>query len=241
MREKELSQEIAAGILHELENDRVLVERLSTAEKVAEVLGSKIMEGQFRPGSRLPEEIIASTLAVSRNTVREAFRLLSHERLASHEPNRGMFVSKPSIEDLKDIYDVRRLVEGNAVRRVMGPGSPPALTAIATSIDEGMAAAEAGDWQKVGTADLSFHRALVSLLGSQRMDDLMRKVLSELRLVFHVMDHPERFHSPYLARNEEIYRHLETLDGIGAEKKLLEYLADSERQLLSAYQESGSS
>lgn len=220
----------------ELERGRVLLDRASTAERVTELLHLKIMEGLFPPGARLPEERIASTLSVSRNTVREAFRLLSHERLVTHEPNRGVFVSNPTVDDLIDVYRVRRMVEGSAARMIASaPRS--ALDAVGSAVDEGKDAVRKGRWHDAGTSDLNFHRAIVSLAGSPRMDELMRRVLSELRLVFHVMDDPERFHGPYLERNIQIFELLKDLNGVKAEEELLNYLDDAERQLLEAYRE----
>lgn len=232
----DVSVVVNANVFAELERDRALLERGSAAERVADVLRTKIMEGLFPPGARLPEEIIASTLAVSRNTVREAFRLLSHDRLASHEMNRGVFVSDPTAEDLIDLYRVRRMAEGNAARMVPS-ASGPAFYAIKVAVEDGKAAASAGRWQDVETADINFHQALVALAGSTRMNQLMRRVLTELRLVFHIMADPERFHASYLDRNVEIFELLEARDGLGAEQKLLTYLDDAEHQLLAAYEE----
>lgn len=231
-----MTLEINNDTFTELERDRALLDRVSTAERVTELLRLKIMEGRFSPGDRLPEEMIASTLSVSRNTVREAFRLLSHERLVIHEPNRGVFVSNPTVEDLADVYRVRRMVEGSTIRMIAGL-NPSAFDPIGAAVDKGRAAAKAGLWHEAGTADLSFHQALVSLAGSPRMDELMRKVLSELRLVFHIMDDPERFHGPYLERNMEIYELLKASDSVRAERELLRYLNDAESQLLDAYRE----
>ncbi|MGH9068098.1 MAG: GntR family transcriptional regulator, partial [Acidimicrobiales bacterium] len=70
-----------------------------------------------------------------------------------------------------------------------------------------------------------------------RVDEMMRRVLAELRLVFHVMGDPERFHAPYLDRNHEIAGLLERGEGAAAEQALLTYLDDAEAQLLNAYAE----
>ncbi|NUK82651.1 GntR family transcriptional regulator, partial [Streptomyces lunaelactis] len=94
-----------------LEGDRALLGRSSTAERVADILRDRITEGYFPPGARLSEESIGGALGVSRNTLREAFRLLTHERLLVHELNRGVFVRMVTVEDLEDIYRVRMLVE----------------------------------------------------------------------------------------------------------------------------------
>ena len=74
----------------ELAADRRLLGRTSTVERLADILRSRITEGYFKPGDRLPEDSIGKALEVSRNTLREAFRLLTHERLLVHELNRGV-------------------------------------------------------------------------------------------------------------------------------------------------------
>ncbi len=229
------AQPVADDVAARLRRDRAaLAERSSTAERVAEMLRTRIIEGLFPPGSRLPEEVIADGLAVSRNTVREAFRLLSHEGLAAHEFNRGVFVPVPELEDVVDVYRVRRVVEVGAAGMV-ATASPSALRAVRAAVDGGRRAARANRWDDVGTADLAFHQAIAGLAGSPRIDDMMRRILAELRLVFHIMADPQRFHAPYLDRNQKIAEVLERGDGDGAVRELLVYLDDAQAQLLEAY------
>ncbi len=82
----------ASGWTAELVSARRSLARASTAEKVADILRDMVMEGRVLPGTKLAEDSIADALQVSRNTLREAFRLLNHERLVVHELNRGVFV-----------------------------------------------------------------------------------------------------------------------------------------------------
>jgi DNA-binding GntR family transcriptional regulator len=215
--------------------DRALLSRTSTAERVAAILRTRIIEGYFPPGTRLAEDAIGSALGVSRNTLREAFRLLSHERLLTHELNRGMFVRTLTVEDLVDLYRVRRFVECGVVRTVAGPH--PGLAAVAAAVEDGERALDSREWQALGTANIKFHQALVALAGSPRSDDLMSGILAELRLVFHVMADPQRFHEPYLARNRQILEQLQLGDGPGAAEALDVYLRDAENQLVQAFAE----
>jgi DNA-binding GntR family transcriptional regulator len=210
--------------------DRERLDRGSAAERVSDVLRQRIMEGFFPPGVRLPEGALCSALGVSRNTLREAFRLLGHERLVAHELHRGVFVRVPSEADIVDLYRVRSIVECGAVRDLRNP-SEAQLDKVREPVRAGLQAAEAGDWQTVGTADLLFHQALASLAGSERLDELMRSVLAELRLVFHLMASPREFHEPYLARNEEIVRLIDAGETQAAARVLAGYLADAESQL----------
>ncbi|MEU0035640.1 GntR family transcriptional regulator [Streptomyces sp. NPDC006333] len=216
-----------------LADDRALLGRTSTAERVADILRSRVAEGYFLPGTRLSEDSIGGALGVSRNTLREAFRLLTHERLLVHELNRGVFVRVLTVEDVEDIYRTRTLVECAVVR---GLGEPPyALDDLARAVEEGQRAAREGDWKAVGTANIHFHRELVALAGSSRTDEVMRSVFAELRLAFHVVDDPRRLHEPYLTRNREILETLRAGDRGAAERLLAVYLDDSLERVVEVY------
>ncbi|MFI6209808.1 GntR family transcriptional regulator [Streptomyces sp. NPDC051041] len=219
--------------LTSLAGDRALLGRTSTAERVSDILRSRISEGFFPPGTRLSEDGIGGALGVSRNTLREAFRLLTHERLLVHELNRGVFVRVLTVGDVEDIYRTRALVECAVVR---GLGAPPYdLAALREAVEEGRRAAREGDWKSVGTANIHFHRELVALAGSERTDELMRSVFAELRLAFHVVDEPRRLHEPYIARNQEILQALRAGDRAGAERLLSVYLDDSLKEIVEVY------
>ncbi|WP_433296129.1 GntR family transcriptional regulator [Pseudonocardia sp. CA-142604] len=204
---------------------------------MAAILRSRISDGYFPPGTRLAEDSIGTALGVSRNTLREAFRLLSHERLLVHELNRGMFVRTYTIEDVVDVYRVRRIVECGVVRALRDP--VPSLAGVAAAVEEGEAPLRHADWQALGTANLRFHQELVALAGSARTNELMSGLLAELRLVFHGMANPRRFHEPYLARNREILDRLRAGDGPGAADDLEVYLRAAEDQIVAAYTRRG--
>ncbi|TKA01191.1 GntR family transcriptional regulator [Actinacidiphila oryziradicis] len=222
----------------ELSAGAALLAQSSTADRVAEVLRTRIVEGLLAPGTRLSEEAIGAALMVSRNTLREAFRLLCKEHLAVHQMNRGVFVRVLSVDDVVDLYRLRRLIECAGVRAI-GQCPPGTLDAVRVAVDDAERAVTSARWRDVGTADLHFHQALAGLVGSARVDELMRGVLAELRLVFHVMPRPQQFHQPYLVRNREILQLLEAGDGTAAEAALTSYLDDAERELISAYRERG--
>ncbi|MGW0703551.1 GntR family transcriptional regulator [Streptomyces sp. NPDC002867] len=215
-----------------LADDRPLLGRTSTAERVADILRTRIAEGCFPPGVRLSEDSIGKALGVSRNTLREAFRLLTHERLLVHELNRGVFVRMLAVQDVEDIYRTRQLVECAVVH---GLGEPPYdLAALDEAVTGGERSARERDWKGVSTANIHFHRELVALAGSARTDELMRGVLAELRLAFHVVDDPGGLHQPYLVRNREILEALRAGERTRAERLLADYLDDSRTRLVEA-------
>jgi DNA-binding GntR family transcriptional regulator len=225
-----ITEEMASALAH----DRSGLVPASTADRVTELLRTHIMEGLFPPGTRLSEEVIGQALGVSRNTLREAFRLLCHERLAVHQMNRGIFVPVLTRADVTDIYVLRRLVEGGAAR-LAGAASMTARLAVRAAVDTAEGAAAAGRWFEVRTADLHFHQAVAALANSPRVDELMRRALAELRLIFHAMADPQQFHAPYLQRNRVIAEAIMLGQGDAAEQELMAYLADAERQILDVY------
>ncbi len=216
-----------------LADDRALLGRTSTAERVADILRNRIAEGYFPPGTRLSEDNIGGALGVSRNTLREAFRLLTHERLLVHQLNRGVFVRVLTVEDVVDIYRIRRLVQCAVVRGL--DSRVYAFDRVADAVTAGQKAAQAKEWRSVSTANIHFHRELVALAGSERTDELMRSVFAELRLAFHVVDDPRHLHEPYLVRNQLLLKTLQAGQYTEAEALLVGYLDDSRRQLVDVY------
>jgi DNA-binding GntR family transcriptional regulator len=205
----------------------------SAAERVADVLREQIVNGALRSGTRLTEETIGAALGFSRNTIREAFALLIAERLAAREPNRGVFVATPTASDIRDLYATRQLIEPAALEH--GPGfSDAAVVRLREVVDAARACRENADPAGIAQGNQEFHRTVVQLAGSRRVDHLMEGVLAEMRLVFHLMGDDPGFHEAYLDRNEAIIRLLEAGDRAGAAAALRDYLSDAEEHLLGA-------
>ncbi|WP_344844286.1 GntR family transcriptional regulator [Nonomuraea dietziae] len=222
-----------------LEHDRSRLGRSSTAERVADILRERIIEGLFVPGERLSEEAIGSALGVSRNTLREAFRLLGHERLLDHKLNRGVFVRVLSAADVADLYRMRRVLEGAAVRRC-AEASPEALRLIGETCGGGRTLGLRRQVAGRRYRQQPFsHQALVALNQSPRLDETMRQLLAELRLVFHAMRNPRSLHEPFVERNRLLLGLLEARRAEDAATYLEIYLDDAERLLLQAYEPAG--
>lgn len=81
-------------------------------------LKQAILDGALKPGELLSENRIAAELAVSRTPVREALRVLEQENLVTMLPGRKAIVSIPSEQDIDEIYDIRFIVESEALRRI---------------------------------------------------------------------------------------------------------------------------
>ncbi|MEO8851942.1 MAG: GntR family transcriptional regulator [Allobranchiibius sp.] len=210
---------------------------LSTADRVANVLREQIAEGHLRSGMQLPEQQICTALAVSRNTVREALAQLIGERVLVREAHRGVFVATPDASTVRDIYRVRRILEPGVLRQV--DVARVDVTPLRAAVMEGQAAVARSDGNGVGSANQHFHRELVALAGSPRLDHQMALLLAEMRLVFHQVGPSQEFHLPYLAENDAVCSYLEAGDSTAAVDRLGDYLDRAGAALLAAIDPGG--
>jgi DNA-binding GntR family transcriptional regulator len=202
-------------------------------DRMAEQIRQKIVQGAFTPGQRLSEAALSESLEISRNTLREVFRLLTKEGLLKHEPNRGVFVAIPSIASIIDIYRVRRLIECQALAHAYP--RHPAKKHLREAMDMALRCRDAGDWQGVGTANMEFHMAIVELADSERLNVMFSHVLAELRLAFGLLNDPEFLHMPYVEMNMNILQLFEAGKLQEAAATLSDYLIQSERLVLAVY------
>lgn len=204
---------------------------------LADTLRAQIIQGAFAPGERLSEASLSARLDVSRNTLREAFRVLAQHGLIEHVPHRGVSVASPATADVIDIYRARRLIEGAVLRDASA--LHPGVASMGAAVERAEDALAQAAWPAVGSANMAFHAALVSLADSPRLTRAHDQLAAELRLVFLAIDDPESLHRPFVAKNRTV---LEALTGEGpdrAAEELERYLVDSERRVLGAYSRMG--
>ena len=127
----------------------------SLGESITQKVRRMLVEGELAPGQRLSEAALAESLQISRNTLREAFRVLTREGLLKHEPNRGVTVAEPDMASIIDIYRVRRFIECKAIAQ--GYPLHPGALHMREAVEVGIRAREAKDWMAVGTANMMFH------------------------------------------------------------------------------------
>src|ERR1700758_2330714 len=148
--------------------DRTQINRVSVADQVAALLRRRILEGEFRPGTQLPELPLASSLGVSRNTMREAIRILALEGLLRRNLHRGVMVSQLSLRDVGEIYQLRRMLELPAVLAASYP-NPELLKELRAALHSYEDAVRVRDWPRAVRHDLHFHSLIIRFHGNERL------------------------------------------------------------------------
>ncbi|MDP1899330.1 MAG: GntR family transcriptional regulator [Rubrivivax sp.] len=134
---------------------------------------SALRLGRFRVGERLIPETIASEIGTSRMPVREALRRLAAEGLVTMRANRGVTVNALNLQDMREVFEMRAVLEGLAARLAAPRLGPAQLRQLGHRLDVMEDRAEPGlDWT---TAHRAFHEALCAYSASPR---LMRQIAS---------------------------------------------------------------
>jgi DNA-binding GntR family transcriptional regulator len=204
------------------------IARSSTAERVSEAIRELIVRGELLPGTPLREHSLREALGVSRNTVREALRLLSRERLVVYNMHRGVAVRELDRDDVRGIFRTREPIEVVAIE-YSAWAEREALAALLAPVEVAEQAAVVDDWKVVATENLEFHQLIVELVGSDRLASFFRSLAAELRLAFAAVEHQEEFFSPFLPRNRLLAELIVAGRRDEAVREMRSYLADAER------------
>jgi len=161
--------------------ERSQIHRVSIADDVAPVIRQKILNGELRPGTSLQEVPLAASFGVSRNTMREATRILSLENLLKRSIHRGVAVSQLSIKDVDEIYQLRRMLEISAVLAAKHDRAE-VLPELWSAVEGYELAVRNRDWLRAVGFDLQFHSLLIRFHRNRRLESFYQRVIGELRM-----------------------------------------------------------
>lgn len=212
-----------------LDGGRSLVDRVHAATREA------ILSGVHPPGSRLLVSMIAAENGVSTIPVREAIRRLESERLVVVELNRGATVTPISVDDLRDVYETRIVMECHALRRAYPLLDRDVIRAARTDLARMTALLRAGRDHDAFLRHRAFHYALYEPAGSPWSMHVIAQLWSGaeryLRLSAGMRDSPEQF----AAEHEEVLAAVAEGDADAAVARLEEHLRRTQRLLDAAY------
>lgn len=142
-------------------DDGVRIRRRSLAEEVADRLRRDILTGTFSPGARLVSQVLEDRYGVSHIPIREALRSLEAERLVTSRRGIGAVVAQVGEQDLHDLYDVRKLLEVDVLRRAI-PLYDDAILGQAQAALERLTAATPSDDPAWWLDHRNFHSSLLA-------------------------------------------------------------------------------
>jgi DNA-binding GntR family transcriptional regulator len=168
------------------------IQRQSTTEQAAAALRDAILSGQVPPGTPLREAALAAALGVSRNTVREAARLLGGEGLVRHHMNRGIVVAEITAADVRDIYAARAAVETAAAEALTAHRDPAIYQRLESLVGQIEDAFARNDALSVLDSDRLFHATLAAAARSPRLSGFHTQLQQEQRLALSLAERSSR-------------------------------------------------
>jgi len=155
----------------------------SSTSQIVESLTKAIVEHRLHPGTKLAEQKLADHFGVSRTLVRQALFQLSQNRLIRLEPARGAFVAAPSVDEAKQVFSVRRMLEVEMTRAFVKQVTPAKLKALREHVAQEKLAVNSQDVP--GRTELlgDFHVRMAELMGNQVLAELLRDLISRCALI----------------------------------------------------------
>lgn len=156
----------------------------SLADEIVVRMREAILNGLIAPGERLREELIATSMGVSRGPVREALQRLEREGLVIVTPNRGAVVARLSRDDLEEVYSLRRALERLAVVEAVANATDKDFEAMAEIVGE-MAECLACEItaQQAAELDTRYHQVLVESTKHRRLQRVWMDLRPQIHLI----------------------------------------------------------
>ena len=145
---------------------KLLAAQPKLVELVQDAILAEIASGKLQPGSRIIQEQIAQELGVSRQPVQQALLVLRNLGVLREAPGRGLQVAPLDLDHIRNMYDMRAVIEGLAFRKAAERNARRAAEEGASYIDDGRAAVAASDMARMIEADMAFHAFIYELSGN---------------------------------------------------------------------------
>jgi DNA-binding GntR family transcriptional regulator len=139
-----------------------------------------ILEGKLDEETRLTEEFLSNRLGISKSPVREALNSLQTEGLIYIEPRRGARLRQFSVQEVKNLYDLRENLEVFAVSRAQV--TPSLLSELGKSVERTRKFVKANDKNKHIEEDTRFHSAIASATGNDELCRVLKNIQDQIWL-----------------------------------------------------------
>lgn len=175
-------------------------------DHVAEALRRAILSGQIAPGTQLVESRLAAQFGVSRGLLREAIRELIESGLVTNRPYAGTFVTEVNARILQDVYEMRRIMETQAYRRIWPHRDESFRLELRHRFDEMIKAVSTDDLNAEIRAEAHFHGLVYERCGNHLMPVFWEQMTQKIQLGFAIC---QIAHAPKLDFEQNHRRFLE--------------------------------
>ncbi len=207
------------------------LEHLTLNQQTYFLVRELIETGALQPGTQLDERTIASNLNVSRTPLREAIATLVEEGLVERRPYHGNFVRVLSDKQINDLYEVRKVLEGLAIRLAVPRLNEENLNSLRSILADTEQALENSDITAYSLADQRFHEAIAQICGNEFLIASLARLKRQIQLVRMRANHDPAVVQHTALERPRILAALEARDAQTAEMLMLEHIEGVRRSV----------
>jgi DNA-binding GntR family transcriptional regulator len=204
--------------------------RSMESEEIYRRIQLAIMERRLVPGAKLVEERLAEVTGASRTRIRQVFGRLAHEQVVTLIPNRGAFISRPTVEEARELFLARRLIEPGLAGLLAQQATAAQIQILRSHVDQEKKARKDNDLRSIIRLSGEFHIHIADMVASGILSRVMRELASLTCLIITLYDKPNAPACPH-HEHGDLVSLIEAGDSKAAEKYMLEHLQHIEQAL----------
>jgi len=209
-----------------------LIIRESLGELIAEQLRRSIWNREIDFGERLIESELSEKFDVSRNTIRDALKILEHEEMIIIKPRKGTYVSRFNKKDWQEIIELRSLVESFAFVRALPKLENDDFIFLENIIKKMEEVSKRKNWNDLFDLDMEFHSYVISLSDNSRIIKLYDSIQVQIRTFLLHLDKYYTSHQAFLEEQKDLFEALKTKDSKIIDKKIRTHIEYVEGQFI---------
>jgi len=161
-----------------------------SVEAIYERILNAVMEHRLPPGTKLIEEKLGAAFSVSRTKIRQVLGRLAHDGVATVYPNRGTFVSSPTVEEARHVLEARRLIEPALIRQFAEAGTKEQLARLREHVTLESKARAANERRSIIRLSGEFHMLIADMAGNPFLAKSLRELATLTCLIIALYDSP---------------------------------------------------
>ncbi|GAB2891815.1 GntR family transcriptional regulator [Paralcaligenes ginsengisoli] len=189
-----------------------------------------ILERRLAPGTKLAEERLTDVTGASRARIRQVLSRLAHEKVVTLIPNRGAFISRPTVQEARELFTTRRLIEPGMVALLAQQNTAAQVRALRRHVAQEQEARDANDLRRIIRLSGEFHIHIADMVANSILPRIMRELTALTCLIITLYDKPN---TPACAHHEHrsLVDLIEAHDSAGAQQCMLDHLLHIEQTL----------
>lgn len=203
---------------------------LPSVDTIHQRVLTAIVEHRLPPGTKLGEERLAKVFGVSRTQIRQVIERLAHDSIVTVQLNRGAFVSSPTVEEAREVFAARRLIEPDLIRQAIRRAGPAEIRRLRDHVQSESDARAANDKRAVVRLSGEFHQLIADIAGNRFLAKTMRELEALTCLVIILYDAPNMPACPY-HEHSDLVDAIEARDEERAASFMVEHLRHVEASL----------